>query len=142
MTYYNKKAMVALIGLVMGTLLSNTLTAIAQYKIPEPGGSVQVRPLTAQEEARVYLIQRVGVKEYQQWDRIISAESEWKQGAINERTGDYCLAQINEESWDGVAQRLDLDYKNDYKDCLELALVIKQEFGWSAWNASKHRWDK
>lgn len=142
MTYYNKKAMVALIGLVMGTVLANTMTAIAQYELPKPGGSVQLRPLTAQEEARVYLIQRVGAKEYRQWDRVISAESEWKQEAVNERTGDYCLAQINEESWDIVAQRLDLDYKNDYKDCLELAIVIKKEFGWSAWESSRHRWGK
>jgi len=118
------------------------MTAIAQYEIPKPGGSVQLRPLTAQEDAKVYLIQQVGVKEYKQWNRVISAESEWKQEAINRKTGDYCLAQINEESWDAVAQRLDLDYKNDYKDCLELAIIIQEEIGWSAWNSSKHRWGR
>jgi len=131
-----------LIGMIMTTLLSNTMTAIAQYEIPKPGGSVQLRPLTAQEDAKVYLIQQVGVKEYKQWNRVISAESEWKQEAINRKTGDYCLAQINEESWDAVAQRLDLDYKNDYKDCLELAIIIQEEIGWSAWNSSKHRWGR
>lgn len=134
--------MVALVGMILVTVLSNTMTAVAQYDIPEPGGSVKLRPLTAQEEAKVYLIQQVGVKEFRQWDRVISAESEWKQEAINQRTGDYCLAQINEDAWDGVAKRLDLDYKNDYKDCLELALIIKKEKGWSAWNSSKHRWSK
>lgn len=134
--------MVALVGMILVTVLSDTMTAVAQYDIPKPGGSVELRPLTAQEEAKVYLIQQVGVKEFRQWDRVISAESEWKQEAINQRTGDYCLAQINEDAWDGVAKRLDLDYKNDYKDCLELALIIKKEKGWSAWNSSKHRWSK
>jgi hypothetical protein len=141
MDYYNKKAMVVLMSMVMVTPFLKTLTALAQY-IPEPNGSVQLRPLSDQEGARVYLIQRVGVKEYRQWNRVISAESDWEQGAINERTGDYCLAQINEDSWDIVAQKLGLDYKNNYKDCLELALVIKKEMGWSAWNSSKHRWSK
>lgn len=138
----NKKALVVLIGLVTLTSLSSAMTAAAQYTIPKPGGSVALRPLSAEEEARLYLVQRVGFKEYKQWNRVISAESEWRQEAINQRTGDYCLAQINEDAWDAVAKRLDLDYKNDYKDCLELALIIKQEQGWSAWNSSKHRWGK
>jgi hypothetical protein len=141
MDYYNKKAMVVLLGMVIATFSLNSTAAIAQY-IPEPNGSVQLRPLSAQESARTYLIQRVGIKEYRQWDRVISAESEWKQDAINRRTGDYCLAQINEAAWDKVAQKLGLDYKNDYKDCLELALIIKKEVGWSAWNSSKHHWAK
>lgn len=133
--------MVVLMSMVMVTPFLKTLTALAQY-IPEPNGSVQLRPLSDQEGARVYLIQRVGIKEYRQWDRVISAESEWDQGAINKRTGDYCLAQINESAWDTVAKKLGLDYKNNYKDCLELALVIKKEIGWSAWNSSKHRWGR
>ncbi len=135
MKYINKKAMVVLLGTVITTLSLQTMTAIAQYN-----GSVKLRPLSEQEQAKLYLIQRVGVKEYRQWDRVISAESEWEQGAINKRTGDYCLAQINEDAWDKVAQRLGLDYKNDYKDCIEMALVIKKESGWSAWNSSKHHW--
>ena len=135
MKYINKKAMVVLLGTVITTLSLQTMTAIAQYD-----GSVKRRPLSEQEQAKLYLIQRVGVKEYRQWDRVISAESEWEQGAINKRTGDYCLAQINEDAWDKVAQRLGLDYKNDYKDCIEMALVIKKESGWSAWNSSKHHW--
>lgn len=139
MKHYNKKAMVVLVSMVIMPLSLKTMTAIARY-IPEPNGSVKMRPLNAQEQARLYMVQRVGLKEYRQWDRVISAESGWEQGAINERTGDYCLAQVNEASWDSVAKKLGLDYKNNYKDCLEMALVIKKEFGWSAWNSSKRRW--
>ena len=130
--------MVVLVSMAMVIALSlKTMTAIAQYD-----GSVKMRPLSEQEQAKLYMVQRVGIKEYRKWDRVISAESDWKQGAINKRTGDYCLAQINEDAWDDVAQNLGLDYKHNYKDCLEMALVIKKESGWSAWNSSRHRWAK
>jgi hypothetical protein len=124
MDYYNKKALVVLVGLVITTLSMHSITAFAQYEMPKPGGSVKLRQLSDQEAARVYLIQRVGTKEYRQWDRVISAESEWEQGAINERTGDYCLAQINEDAWDKVAERLELDYKNDYNVIKQLIIEL------------------
>lgn len=102
--------------------------------------AVALRELTETERVKLYLIQKVGYEEYRQWDRIISAESSWNINAYNAKTNDHCLVQVNQRTWSDEAKKLGLDYIHNPIDCIEMGLYIKEKQGWSAWSASRSKW--
>lgn len=63
--------------------------------------------------------------------KTIKKESNWKHTAINVNkngTKDYGLAQIN-SIWEKEAEKRNLDFKNNWKDNIEMALIIYTQFG-------------
>ena len=63
---------------------------------------------------------------------IANCESGLNQEAVS-HTRDFGVMQVNERVWDETAQELDLDYKNNEDDNLEMARYIYEIQGLDAW---------
>ena len=74
--------------------------------------------------------------------RIAECESGFNQEAVNKKSNDFGIFQINEATWDTTARSMGLDYKNDWKDNIIMAKYVLETQGISAWNWSKKCWNK
>lgn len=101
-----------------------------------------IRELSEKETQETYLFTRLNgqTRVYHTFKAIAQAESRFSQSAVNKRTGDYGLFQVNARTWDKEAKKRNLDYKHDFRDNIELALIIRDQQGYSAWNASRGKW--
>lgn len=87
------------------------------------------------QQAKTYLLEKVGYSGFRKMNRVISCESGWDINAYNHKTNDSGLTQIN-IVWEETAEELGLDYKNDFRDNIDMALEILKIQGISAWKAS------
>src|SRR3990167_3366172 len=90
---------------------------------------------TEVQQAKAYLLEKVGYKNFRKLSRVAFCESGWDIEAYNAKTNDNGIFQIN-IVWADLAEQLKLDYKGDFRDNIDLALVILQKQGISAWKAS------
>lgn len=99
------------------------------------------RELNLIEKQKLFIYENFGnFKTYKLMVRIINCESGFNQEAVNKKTKDYGLFQINEKYWDETAKSMGLDYKENWKDNVLMARYIFQTQGISAWFWSKHCW--
>lgn len=63
---------------------------------------------------------------------VANCESGLRQNIVS-HTNDYGLFQINEKSWDSVAQGMGLDYKNNIDDNIKMAQHVYKVQGRNAW---------
>ena len=99
------------------------------------------RELTQIEQQKIFLLENVGYERFRKFTKIFQCESGWEQTAVNLKSNDFGLAQVNEKTWDTTAKSLGLDYKNSWQDNILLARYIQDVGGWKMWQWSKHCWD-
>ena len=101
-----------------------------------------IRELTLREKQNIFILENFGdYKTYKLMVKIANCESGFNQEAVNKKTMDWGLFQINEKTWDEVAQTTSFaDYKTNWKSNVLLAKYIYEVQGISAWNWSKHCW--
>ena len=87
------------------------------------------------QQAKAYLLDKVGYKSFRKMSKVISCESGWDINAFNQKTNDSGLTQIN-IVWEELAKELGLDYKNSWQANIDMSLVILQKQGIRAWKAS------
>ena len=100
-----------------------------------------IRELTLREKQNIFLLENVGYERFRKFTKIFQCESGWEQTAVNFKSNDFGLAQVNEKTWDTTAKSLGLDYKNSWQDNILLARYIQDVGGWKMWQWSKHCWD-
>jgi len=106
---------------------------------------IVLRELTTNEVHRTYLFEKVkeNHKEFWRLARIIKCESNWDEMAYNPKSKDFGLFQINQSTWDSIAQQLGLEnYKDYWKENLDFGFWIYQHYGTKPWNWSKSCWSK
>ena len=101
------------------------------------------RELTQIEQQKIFLLDNIGdYRTYKKMVRIAECESRFNQSAVNRKSWDWGLFQINQASWDETAKSMGLDYKSNWKSNILLAKYILEVQGISAWQWSKYCWDK
>ena len=102
-----------------------------------------VRELLLSEKQKLFIYENIGdYKTYKLMVRIAECESGFNQEAVNKKSNDFGIFQINEATWDTTARSMGLDYKNDWKDNIIMAKYVLETQGISAWNWSKKCWNK
>lgn len=100
-----------------------------------------IRELTLREQQKIYLYENLGnFNLYKKMVKIANCESNFSQSAVNHKSNDFGLFQVNEATWDETARSMGLNYKEDWRDNILMARYIYQTQGISAWNWSKHCW--
>lgn len=95
------------------------------------------RELTQIEQQKIFLLDNIGDhRTYKKMVRIAECESRFNQSAINKKSNDFGIFQVNEATWDEVAKSMGLDYKNSWEDNILMAKYILETQGWSAWSWS------
>lgn len=76
----------------------------------------------------------------------IRRESEWKINAFNTNyhkdgsiSHDYGICQINDMSWDDRAEELNLNYKENWKDNLNMCAEVMYKQGRGAWVSMRYK---
>ena len=131
----------SLIGFLYGIKMIEKMVT-AEVKMAE-ATTVILRPLTEKEILQLYLCEQVGynVKDYNILKRIITCESQWDIMAYNSKSNDYGLFQINQRYWEKKAKELGLEnYKDDWKENIQLGVWIYKNSGLFNWNWSKSCW--
>lgn len=131
----------SLIGFLYGIKMIEKMVT-AEVKMAE-ATTVILRPLTEKEILQLYLYEQVGynVKDYNILKRIITCESQWDIMAYNSKSNDYGLFQINQRYWEKKAKELGLEnYKDDWKENIQLGVWIYKNSGLFNWNWSKSCW--
>ena len=131
----------SLIGFLYGIKMIEKMVT-AEVKMAE-ATTVILRPLTEKEILQLYLCEQVGynVKDYNILKRIITCESQWDIMAYNSKSDDYGLFQINKRYWENKAKELGLEnYKDDWKENIQLGVWIYKNSGLFNWNWSKSCW--
>ena len=101
------------------------------------------RELTQIEQQKIFLLDNIGdYRTYKKMVRIAECESGFNQSAVNKKSNDFGIFQVNEATWDEVAKSMGLDYKSNWKSNILLAKYILEVQGISAWQWSKYCWDK
>ena len=127
-------------------VLSITFSCIKVYGVIQKAMASQeetiIRELTLREKQNIFILENFGdYKTYKLMVKIANCESGFNQEAVNKKTMDWGLFQINEKTWDEVAQTTSFaDYKTNWKSNVLLAKYIYEVQGISAWNWSKHCW--
>ena len=132
---------ISLIGLLGGMYVAGKMV-LAEAKMVEATTAV-LRPLTEKEILQLYLFEAVkyDVQKYNLLKRIITCESQWDITAYNEKSGDHGLFQINEKWWDKKAKELGFEnYKDDWKENIQLGIWIYENYGKKPWNWSRMCW--
>jgi len=101
-----------------------------------------VRELSLREQQNIFLYENVGYERFKKFTKIFQCESGWKQDAVNLKSNDFGLGQVNEKTWDTTAKSLGLDYKNSWKDNILMSRYIQDVGGWKMWQWSQHCWNK
>lgn len=102
--------------------------------------AVTLRELTEKEQAKLYLLDKVGYTTYRKMSKIAEAESNFNQDAVNKKTQDFGIFQIHESAWNEKAQELGYEnYKTDYRDNIDLAIYIAKQSNGKAWYSSYHK---
>ena len=100
-----------------------------------------IRELTIVEQQKIYLLENLGnYNLYKKMVKIANCESNFNQSAVNHKSNDFGLFQINEATWNETATSMGLDYKSNWKDNVLMARYIYQTQGISAWNWSSKCW--
>ena len=131
----------SLIGFLYGIKMIEKMVLV-EAKMVEATTAV-LRPLTEKEMLQLYLYEQVdyNIKDYNILKRIITCESQWDITAYNEKSGDYGLFQINKRYWEKKAKELGLEnYKDDWKENIQLGVWIYKNSGLFNWNWSKSCW--
>ncbi len=131
----------SLIGFLYGIKMIEKMV-LAEAKMVEATTAV-LRPLTEKEMLQLYLYEQVeyNVKDYNILKRIITCESQWDIMAYNSKSNDYGLFQINQRYWEKKAKELGLEnYKDDWKENIQLGVWIYKNSGLFNWNWSKSCW--
>ena len=102
-----------------------------------------IRELTLIEKQKIFILENFGdYKTYKTMVRIANCESGFNQEAVNRKTMDWGLFQINETVWDTTAKSMGLNYKENWEDNVLMARYIYQTQGINAWNWSSKCWNK
>jgi len=132
---------ISLIGLLGGIYVAGKMV-LAEAKVVGATTAI-LRPLTEKEILQLYLFEAVkyDVQKYNLLKRIITCESRWDIMAYNKKSGDYGLFQINEKWWDKKAKELGFEnYKDDWKENIQLGIWIYENYGKKPWNWSRTCW--
>jgi hypothetical protein len=96
-----------------------------------------IRELTIVEQQKIYLYENLGnFNLYKKMVKIANCESNFSQSAVNHKSNDFGLFQINEATWDETATSMGLNYKGSWKDNIILAKYILETQGLKAWSWS------
>jgi hypothetical protein len=98
------------------------------------------RELTLREKQNIFLLENVGYERFKKFTKIFQCESGWKQEAVNLKSLDFGLAQVNEKTWDETAKSMGLNYKENWQDNILLAKYIQEVGGWKMWQWSQKCW--
>jgi len=102
-----------------------------------------VRELTLREKQNIFILENFGdYKAYKLMVSIANCESNFNQEAVNRKTMDWGLFQVNEKYWDETANSMGLNYKHDWQDNVLMARYIYQTQGISSWQWSAKCWNK
>lgn len=136
MKYIKQLATLYLLAIVLVVTLVTHLKAEAYQ-------SVQLRPLTEIEEAKLYLFEQLNsdVNKYNLMSRIAYAESDFNQDAYNSETHDVGIFQVNEGYHLERSKELGYDIYT-YRGNIDYAVTLYERSGTSPWKASKARWSK
>jgi len=95
------------------------------------------RELTLREKQKLFIYENFGdYKTYKKMVRIAECESGFNQSAVNRKSMDFGLFQVNEKTWDETAKSMGLDYKESWEDNILMARYIYQTQGYKAWGWS------
>ena len=139
----NKKAILLILLLVCACFLSGIINRASGDNELNMGYEQElfIRELTIVEQQKIYLYENIGnYNLYKKMVKIANCESNFSQSAVNKKSNDFGLFQINEATWNETAISMGLDYKNSWEDNIILAKYILETQGISAWNWSKHCW--
>ena len=136
-----------IVGVITVILMIIKLTNLASGFITlkaEAKQEVLSRELNLIEKQRIFILENFGdYKTYKLMVRIANCESGFNQEAVNRKTMDWGLFQINEKTWDETAQTTSFaDYKTNWKSNVLLAKYIYEVQGIGAWQWSQHCWNK
>jgi len=95
-----------------------------------------IRELTLREQQNIFLLENVGYERFKKFTKIFQCESGWEQTAVNLKSNDFGLGQVNEKIWDDTAKSMGLNYKDNWEDNILMSRYIQDVSGWSAWNWS------
>lgn len=101
-----------------------------------------IRELTPNEIQRLYLYEQLNydINDYRILSKIIKCESGWNSTAVNKKTNDFGLFQVNQSIWDEQANELGYNYQNDWRDNISFGIWIYKNSGIQNWNWSKKCW--
>ena len=92
--------------------------------------------LSVRQQQNIFLLENVGYERFKKFTKIFQCESGWEQTAVNLKSNDFGLGQINEKIWDSTAKSMGLNYKDNWEDNILMSRYIQDVSGWSAWNWS------
>ena len=99
------------------------------------------RELTQIEQQKIFLLDNIGdYRTYKKMVRIAECESGFNQSAINKKTMDIGLFQINLKYHLENSKKLGMDIY-DWKGNINYALYLYKNYETKPWNWSKHCWD-
>lgn len=129
-----------IVGVITVILMIIKLTNLASGFITlkaEAKQEVLSRELTLSEKQKLFIYENFGdYKTYKKMVRIAECESGFNQSAVNRKSMDFGLFQVNEKTWDETAKSMGLDYKESWEDNILMARFIYQTQGYKAWGWS------
>jgi muramidase (phage lysozyme) len=100
--------------------------------------------LSREQEFKLYLYDKVDYNHdmYIIFANIINCESSWNEKAKNKKTNAAGFFQIIDTWWKETATKKGLDYRNNWRDNIDMGMIIYKTQGLSAWDESKSCWRK